>query len=148
MKGVVYFIVCGDLGRVKIGFTRGSPMKRLKSLQTGSPCKLMLMAFYTAPPDEERRLHREFDKFRVSGEWFEMDDEIFDFIVCTVIFECLRGIRDRGEPPKWANAVIQKLKNDGILDQYLEVINEHIADDNRLAAKPIALGQDGVAGSC
>ncbi|MFJ1993110.1 GIY-YIG nuclease family protein [Streptomyces asiaticus] len=55
---------------VKIGFTSGAPMKRLKSLQTGQPMTLSLL--WSTPGDHEDMLHERFAKYRVRGEWFDL----------------------------------------------------------------------------
>lgn len=55
---------------VKIGYTSGSPLKRLASLQTGQPMTLILL--WSLPADIESELHERFAAFRVRGEWFDL----------------------------------------------------------------------------
>ena len=55
---------------VKIGYTSGSPAKRLASLQTGQPMALRLL--WSIPVDIEGELHARFAAHRVRGEWFDL----------------------------------------------------------------------------
>ena len=71
----VYFIHAPDLGRVKIGYT-SDPDSRLSSMQTGSPCQLVLARLERGNRDLERRLHHRFREKRIHGEWF--DDSVLD----------------------------------------------------------------------
>lgn len=74
--GWIYFIVCSDTGRCKIGFTAGEVKKRLKALQTGSPSELAITVMHPGTPDTERRLHEKFAPWRLHGEWFRLSDEL------------------------------------------------------------------------
>lgn len=80
MSGVVYFIACEPLGAVKIGYTGGSPASRLASLQTGSPTKLKLLAYFPGSLDDERRLHLAFKSLHIHGDWFRREWKLADFI--------------------------------------------------------------------
>ncbi|MEW2402162.1 GIY-YIG nuclease family protein [Streptomyces sp. NPDC046862] len=55
---------------VKIGYTSGTPLKRLASLQTGQPMTLSLL--WSVPVDIEDDLHERFASYRVRGEWFDL----------------------------------------------------------------------------
>jgi len=67
---VVYFIQAGgDDGPVKIGWSL-NPMKRLRSLQTGSGQVLRLLAVMPGDRKKERAMHRAFSSRRIHGEWF------------------------------------------------------------------------------
>ena len=83
-QGWVYFIVCNDTGRCKIGFTKGNPAKRLKNLQTGSPGELSLVLMQPGTPDTEARLHEKFADSNVRGEWFEITDELRAYMVAAL----------------------------------------------------------------
>lgn len=67
--GFVYFIQSGA-GPIKIGFTVGDPIDRMKTLQTGSPKTLRLLAAIKATPQMERFLHKALRRHRLRGEWF------------------------------------------------------------------------------
>lgn len=95
--GFVYFITTTaaiDPGRaveaVKIGYTGGDPYGRLKSLQTGCPTPLVLTGYYEGAPDDERELHRRFASARITGEWFNLEDD-------DVFMEFLRACEWAGE---------------------------------------------------
>lgn len=77
---MVYFIQAEIGGPVKIGYTSCPVEARLKSLQCGSPFKLRVLGVLgMANQKEERRLHREFEHYRVHGEWFNLDGVDFSF---------------------------------------------------------------------
>jgi hypothetical protein len=69
----VYLIKGGS--RVKIG-TSINPIKRLKSMQTGSPVLLTMLGAVPGGCEREGGLHRRFASKRAHGEWFEDCPEI------------------------------------------------------------------------
>jgi hypothetical protein len=82
--GWVYFIICMDAPRCKIGFTKGDVYKRLKSLQTGSSSELILIAKHPGTPETERAVHEKFAHLRLRGEWFDLTDELRAYLVATL----------------------------------------------------------------
>lgn len=80
-RGYVYFIRGSD--KVKIGFTSDKPVKRIKSLQTGSPVKLSLIGyiFDDNACQLETELHHNFEKYHSHGEWYFYSDEIRQYII-------------------------------------------------------------------
>lgn len=69
----VYFIENTETGRIKVGFTTGAVVTRLRALQTGSDCELRLLGVLYALQENgttERQLHARFIKHRHRGEWF------------------------------------------------------------------------------
>lgn len=72
-----YFISKGWPGPIKIGRSINPPA-RLRSLQTGCPDRLFLIA--TALGDIEKDLHRRFGYSRIRGEWFNPSDALMDWI--------------------------------------------------------------------
>lgn len=73
-EGWIYLIACRDPLSVKIGFTTKDPRARLKQLQTGSPTTLVLMGWYPGTENDERDLHSKLSAFRLTGEWFRVDE--------------------------------------------------------------------------
>ena len=69
----VYFIKCSD--KIKIGISK-SPKHRLQGLQTANPYKLELLADFEALGGYEKSLHEIYDKYRMLGEWFELNYQI------------------------------------------------------------------------
>jgi hypothetical protein len=68
----LYVIQSYVTGAVKIGRS-STPDKRLKSLQTGSPYELRLVAVYEGKGHLELEIHKKLIRFQVSfmrGEWF------------------------------------------------------------------------------
>lgn len=70
-KGFIYFLRRADgVGPVKIGCSK-VPMTRHEQLQAWSPEPLEVVAAVPGRFRDEQRLHRQFDTFRLHGEWFE-----------------------------------------------------------------------------
>ena len=74
---MVYFIKAEN--RLKIGYAE-DPSKRIPSIQTSSPFQLEVLLIIDGDYSVESDLHKRFQDFRVSGEWFEFNDEIKSFI--------------------------------------------------------------------
>ena len=83
---MIYFIKCGDF--VKIGYSK-SVEKRLKSLQTANPNQLEIISSFDGNRKEEEHIHYRFRKFKVSGDWFILTDEIKEY-----------AIKRKGKKPK------------------------------------------------
>jgi hypothetical protein len=83
MSGFIYFIAADALDVVKIGFSDSHPDQRLKSLQTGCPSRLSLLAFVEGSQREERHLHRIFSNLRTHGEWFRLEG-VVRFLVTAI----------------------------------------------------------------
>lgn len=86
-KGFVYFITPEavfsreeSLRVVKIGFTRSSPIARMRDLQCGSPVTLELFAYIEGSIELERAFHEAFAPLRAQGEWFYIDHKLEDFL--------------------------------------------------------------------
>jgi predicted GIY-YIG superfamily endonuclease len=75
----VYFILNENDGLVKIGYSK-SPLNRLKQLQTSNGNKLKLIYYVLGDKNVEYAMHLRFKDFKVSGEWFEYDDLIKNWI--------------------------------------------------------------------
>ncbi len=77
----VYFIQeGGPEGHIKIGYTLGSPIERLRSFRTGNPRALALLVTIPGGRTLEVALHARFAELRVSGEWFRADARLLGFI--------------------------------------------------------------------
>lgn len=99
----VYFIGAGfDMERpsVKIGYTQGCPHARLRGLQTGSPILLDLLHHEPGYEREyERALHELFaDRWR-HGEWFDLNDDVWNFIWMLQSGHALHEMIDPREHP-------------------------------------------------
>jgi plasmid maintenance system killer protein len=79
-KGTIYFIKSDETKEIKIGYTSGEVEKRLKTLQTGHPHKLQVLATMPGSRDEEKTLHEKFASIRLNGEWFKPHPDLLDFI--------------------------------------------------------------------
>lgn len=88
---MIYFISNGK--NIKIGYTSGNPMRRLKTLQTGSSEKLTLVGYIEGTKKTERQLHTLFSNIRIdhSLEWFEGTQELLDYINEHSIYENIKA---------------------------------------------------------
>lgn len=87
MNGNVYFIAQEgalhghvDSPLVKIGFTSGDPLKRLKTFEGGSPVTLELLTFIEGTQRLERAFHVTFSRLWTHREWFLLDAKLFAFL--------------------------------------------------------------------
>ena len=69
--GKIYYLRAGEDGPIKIGFTKGNPSDRITVLQTGCPYPIIFLGAQHGTQVEERRLHREYAPYWLSGEWFK-----------------------------------------------------------------------------
>lgn len=77
---LIYFIGSENPLTIKIGFTTNLT-KRIKSLQTGFPRKLIVYGIAFGDQQTERKLHKHFAKRKSLGEWFYLDEELKQFIL-------------------------------------------------------------------
>lgn len=89
-EGFVYAIA--EMGKdgilpsaVKFGITTGTIDKRLSSLQTGNPNKLVVLSILIFSSEEiarmcEKLIHYNLSSHRMEGEWFSLNEEVVDFI--------------------------------------------------------------------
>ena len=75
----VYFVQAVDGGPIKIGISF-DPTSRLRSIQTGSHSKLIVIGTIPGGRRKERELHERFREFRLNGEWFRAESALLDFI--------------------------------------------------------------------
>jgi len=74
-QSYVYFIQARSGGPVKIGWTY-SPDRRLKSLQSASPYKLVIRKLVPGTQRLEHYLHQRYEAYRLEGEWFEVQTDM------------------------------------------------------------------------
>jgi hypothetical protein len=78
--GIIYFVGTKDGEKVKIGFTEGSVLTRLRQLETSCGEALDLLVFFKGSLTEERELHLHFHEHRLDGEWFAQHPDLSAFI--------------------------------------------------------------------
>lgn len=76
---MIYFVLAQDTGRVKIGYAEDSE-KRVIDLQVGSPELLVLVHEEKGGFKEEKEWHERFGAFRLQGEWFGPNKELYERI--------------------------------------------------------------------
>ena len=80
-KGSIYLIVAPKMNAVKIGYTAGDPLKRLRQLQTGCPDDLQLADAGEGSPEQEALYHQTFSQWHLRGEWSEWNDQIYSAFI-------------------------------------------------------------------
>ena len=72
----VYVVSAVGSGRIKIGFTTGTLLERMKGFETGCPFPTKSLAMMRGSRELERDLHQAFAKQRKHLEWFEDSEPI------------------------------------------------------------------------
>jgi hypothetical protein len=67
----IYFVEMEGENAIKIGYSAGSVERRIATLQTGQPRKMLLLGTIPGSMDDERSLHQELKQYRRNGEWFD-----------------------------------------------------------------------------
>ncbi len=81
---MIYFVQ--NLDNVKIGYT-DNPRVRIYDLQVASPFPLSVLLIIDGGIERERFLHKKFKEYNVSGEWFELNEHITNFIQQNMEFD-------------------------------------------------------------
>jgi DNA-binding XRE family transcriptional regulator len=74
---MIYFIKQSEF--VKIGYTNNFN-NRLIQLQVSSPTKLDVLGLIKGTKEDELRHHKMFSKYHSNGEWFNLSEEIYEYI--------------------------------------------------------------------
>lgn len=77
--GHVYLMGNRRNGYTKIGFTKNQPKFRERTLQSQEP-EIYLIASYSGYLKHEEALHNLFSRFRIRGEWFDLNQYSIDSI--------------------------------------------------------------------
>ena len=56
------------------------PKERLELFQVGSPIKLKIICIIEGTSKTEKKLHEDFKKYRIYGEWFKPELELLEYI--------------------------------------------------------------------
>lgn len=88
--GFVYLIEDVYNNTYKIGVTKGNPQKRLKKLQTGNSCKLLIKYLYECeyPFRLESMLHNHYKEYQELNEWYGLPN-IDNFLEKCVEFDSI-----------------------------------------------------------
>lgn len=78
--GNLYFVQVDGGGVIKIGWTQGHVLSRIRQLQWASPEILNWIGACPAPREAEKAAHKELARHRHRGEWFHPSDEVVQFI--------------------------------------------------------------------
>lgn len=77
---MVYFIYNPDTNKIKIGYTKSNPQKRLNQLSTGSSSPLSLIGILDGNKDLEFEFHKRYAYLNYNLEWFSIDENLLDEI--------------------------------------------------------------------
>ena len=75
--GYVYFIQGENGGAIKIGYSE-DVNKRIETLQTGYPDKLILLGKIYGTYEIETKIHEELREYNLKGEWFKPENKVLD----------------------------------------------------------------------
>jgi len=76
---MIYFIK-SESGHVKIGHTKNDIKKRLRTVQSNCPLKLTLIKIIHGDHKKESYIHKQFQKYKYRGEWFNFVGDLKDFV--------------------------------------------------------------------
>ena len=87
ISGILYVIQAGNSDYYKIGITMGSVSQRLNELQTGNHLKLSVKftKYEENVREKERILHEKYRQYNSQGEWFKLENTIFESILKDLI---------------------------------------------------------------
>jgi DNA-binding XRE family transcriptional regulator len=125
--GTIYAIAAEGTTLVKIGSTTTAVDKRLKSLQTGQPFPLSVLAAIPVDGDVlriERQVHAFLAEDRRRGEWFDiaLDGESLAALVVRAVQFVQQQLEEEHPPhnrpwPKWLGNQLRKARIDKSLSQ-------------------------------
>jgi len=109
--GFVYFIQEGINGKIKIGYS-SNPHERLKSHQTSNSNRLRILGIIEGNLESEQLIQKRFEKYKVTGEWYEPVDSLLTFIENSKMSEREKKTIEFGQQFKFYDEIIGKLQND------------------------------------
>jgi predicted GIY-YIG superfamily endonuclease len=74
-EGFVYYIQEEMDGNIKIGWSN-DPIKRLPQHQTSNSRELRMLVYVKGSQDYETEIHKKFQNFKTTGEWFKPDKRL------------------------------------------------------------------------
>lgn len=77
---MIYFIQAVSGGPIKIGYA-ADPEKRIAEIQRMSPIELRTLKVIEGDLRQEKGLHKHFAKFRLHGEWFNLNEGMLDIVI-------------------------------------------------------------------
>lgn len=77
---MIYFIQAHSGGPVKIGYA-ANPEKRIAEIQRMSPVELKTLKIIEGDLKQEKELHKHFAKFRLHGEWFDLNEKMLNIVI-------------------------------------------------------------------
>jgi len=78
-NGMVYFIVSGESGPIKIGWSQ-DVARRITELQVANAHKLRVLGVTPGTMQTESDFHQKFAHLRMEAEWFQNHPEILEYV--------------------------------------------------------------------
>jgi len=78
-ESYIYCFLAAQVARVKIGHTT-RPKTRASEAKAYSPVPLTLIGLWRGDKAQEIETHQKFEHLRRDGEWFELNQELWDYI--------------------------------------------------------------------
>lgn len=91
---MVYFLAQNNF-MIKIGYSKDI-RKRINSLKTASPYPLLLLGYVEGDKKEEKRIQEMFCKYNVQLEWFQVNQEILNYINENTLTNTFCDIDEKG----------------------------------------------------
>jgi hypothetical protein len=91
---MIYFVKCAS--RVKIGFSE-KPKLRVVKIATDSPFPCRIMGVMEGTLLDEADIHRKFSHLRTRGEWFELSEDLIEFITTNATHETVAEFKPRSK---------------------------------------------------
>lgn len=91
---MVYFVVQNN-NQVKIGFSNNIK-QRIKTISTSSPFPIILLGYQEGTKADEKKLHFRFRQYHMQREWFQLSEEILDYINQNTITDTYCDFDDSG----------------------------------------------------
>jgi hypothetical protein len=121
VEGNVYFVEAAGRRMVKIGYAT-NVNKRIRTLQIGSPDRLVLVHVMPGTRETESLFHGRFQRYRARGEWFYIAGRLAQFLGYHSEFNPEKELT-LSEAAKYSGVserTIRRLVHDGLLDRDIE----------------------------
>ena len=75
----IYFVLAKESNKIKIGISH-DPLRRVRALKTGTWSDLEFLGCLPGVEEDEKNIHKQWQHLHVKGEWFELSQDMLDWI--------------------------------------------------------------------